>query len=219
MKKKFWKWLFRLAFRLRLYFIWSRIYRLLFEWRYRNKGAYIPIVAKLSDIEDAVSKMQWRPDPWFALWDAVSYPQTAWVKLAEGKPAGDCDDISLAIAAAMRRWYAAEGRDAIVDGRASKFELPYMLSVVWLEDGKWFPVGHNVCVFAYCSLPDQKNKWAYWSNWFSGKIQWDFDSVFDIIFCVNKNAIAAAAWTIDLKLLDIFIMKEAQCSSPMYTKL
>lgn len=201
MLKSFWQILFFVVFKFRLYFIWSRIYRFLFERSYRNKTQFIPCFNSLELIEDGVGKMRWRADAWYALWDAISYPQTAWIKTAAGEAAGDCDDISLAIAAAYQKYLDCFANRHKNGSLIQNLTPPLLLSVGWLEKNMFR--GHTVCIFSYTDTKTAKTSWAHWSNWYDGKIRWGFDTLENLIRDINENAICAAAWKPNLELVEI----------------
>jgi hypothetical protein len=151
-----------LALRGKLYYVWSRIYRFLFE-RKRIKKYRIPGYTSLPDgVERTVDRMRWRKDTWVMLFDAVSHPHATLGRHLEGLKAGDCDDISLFAAWAIR--------DMMRRGFLAPFRFVGLLSVPWL-DGKGKCGGHNVCVVSYVDPQTNEVRWAHVSNWRSGQVQ------------------------------------------------
>ncbi len=76
---------------------WSRLYRRLFEGRYRT-GA-LPAVTSLDDIQRILSQVSWVRDDWRRLFDSVSYPQATWARQED-----DCDGFACLAAALLREW-------------------------------------------------------------------------------------------------------------------
>jgi hypothetical protein len=126
------KFLYVIMFRLRLYFLWSKLYRLFFQRKY----AKIPLESKLSP-EEATNRMKlltWTKDSFKELGDAIGSPK--WVQhcinerlAGNPQPKGslDCDEFGV--------WAAA-----CLDGKL----FPAVLNVFW--KGKKFS-GHNVCMY------------------------------------------------------------------------
>lgn len=139
--------------------------------------------------------MQWRPDNWRMLWDVISLPNAVWARHAAGLPAGDCDDISIAAAAAFLKNFSMRIYNDFT------FTEPLMMSVVW-QDG-WKLTGHNVCIISYSH--NNKSCWAHWSNWNSGRIQWNFESIESIAASINPNYVGFAVWKPDLT--EILVIK------------
>ncbi len=76
---------------------WSRLYRRLFEGRYRNVA--LPAAASLGEIQQVLSQLTWVPDDWRRLFDSVSYPEATWARRQD-----DCDGFACLAAALLRRW-------------------------------------------------------------------------------------------------------------------
>ena len=102
---------------------WSRVYRRLFEGRYR--GTPLPVANSLDEIARALSQLTWVPDDWRRLFDSVSYPEATWARRRD-----DCDGFACLAAALLRRWQP-ETR-------------PVLLTVI-VRPAK---DSHTVCVFA-----------------------------------------------------------------------
>ncbi len=177
----------------RFYYTWSKIYRWLWErkWRYVD----IPIYKSFTEITEVVGKMQWRRDGYRELWDAVSTPYATYGKFLAGKKVGDCDDISLFAGYCINKANAA----TLLQKPMWKIGL---LSCPWL-DRKNKVGGHNVCAFAY-QEPNGDIKWGHISNWYRGYFRWGFPSLIDVVRSIlsEKKAISLgwAFASLDLKL-------------------
>jgi len=174
-----------------IYYLWSRIYQRLFEstWLDYTK---VPLFPSVGAIEDCVEKMKWRPDKWWMFWDAVSAPGAVWARYFEGKEAGDCEDVSLAAATALREWLRHHRMHVEVTGL-------YLLTVPWLgRDGK--VGGHSVCAISYVDV-DGTKKWAHWSNW--NRILWGRETVEDVVREILRGnySLGWALADLDLRLV------------------
>ena len=132
----------------RLYYLWSVVY----QWLYNRKYAKVPVYTMSPEqATEEVTKLQWRPDGFRELGDAISSPH--WVQycineINEGReqPAGslDCDDSA--------SWCLKS-----ID---PNFE-PLFLLQSWLKrDGEMS--GHAVCVFFRGNYP---KKIYHTGNW------------------------------------------------------
>jgi|GEM_PF-2807621 len=167
----FLRWMARWALKGRWYYHWSRIYQFLFERR-RIRKYRIPAYTSLPEgVESTVRKMKWRKDTWVMLFDAISHPKATFGRHQEGMKAGDCDDISLFAAWAVR--------DMMSRGWLKDFRFVGLLSVPWIDDGGKTG-GHNVCVVSYVDRQVTSNPevgestgllWAHMSNWHGGRMQ------------------------------------------------
>lgn len=174
MKKFFLKIGAFLALKCRIYYVWSKVYRWLWERKYR--GQEIPRYDTCARIEEVTGKMKWRKDTWLMLWDAISLPEATYYRhLHDG--GSDCDDIALF---AINRLYEfARGNDTFLFYKENACYLTNLrsfglLSVPWIRDGK--AGGHNVGVFKY-SDKDEGWLWAHVSNWYRGQIRYGFKSL------------------------------------------
>jgi len=188
--KRCWQFILKLIFRFRIYFIWSRVYRYLYE-RKHDKFV-IPTFRALHLLEDNIGKMKWRADNWRMLWDAISTPQAVWWRHLNNQAAGDCDDISIAAAASFAKSYP------FVDTLGFQFTTPLMMSVVWMDG--WKVTGHNICVIPYTC--ENKSYWAHWSNWHAGHIRWGFESLEAVARDIAPNVIFAGVWDLQLHYID-----------------
>ncbi|RLI87363.1 MAG: hypothetical protein DRP01_02040 [Archaeoglobales archaeon] len=87
-------WLLRvgvwLTLKLRVYYVWSRVYQWLYEKR-KWSQVTIPLFPTFKDIEEIVGAMEWHKDSWRELWDAISSPQAAYGKHLKGeRTSHDC---------------------------------------------------------------------------------------------------------------------------------
>lgn len=192
------------ALKCRLYYFWSKIYRFLYERKYKN--VELPYYGTLQDLEEELDKMVWRADDWTMLWDAISTPQATYqrhIDRQDNEDAGDCDDISLFAANRIKDRGGILRNDKNKDSYLVKVGL---LSCPWLnKDNK--TGGHNVCVVQYMVLnEDNRTYWAHVSNWNNGKIQWGYNSLYDVVSAVvgRKNC-TSLGWALadnDLKLME-----------------
>jgi hypothetical protein len=174
------RWLTSLALKYKLYYRWSKVYQWLYERKYRN--VELPTFYSLEDIQKLTDEMQWRKDTWVMLWDAISTPRATYGRHVDDDKdkAGDCDDISLSAISFIE--------NMVDNGYINNIREVGLLSCPWLnEENK--AGGHNVGVFAYkeeiASAPGicvtTASKFAHISNWHSGRIQYGFDSLEDVV--------------------------------------
>jgi hypothetical protein len=148
---------------LRLYYLWSRFGRMLFEGLFVDKA--IKEYRDEEELQQAMEKWVWRRDPLWELGDMISCPARVEYLATAGQPVGDCDDFSIYCGTALA---ALEKKNGTIAGKIVK-EIS-LLTVPWMEkSGK--VNGHNVCVFRYLS-PGGGWYWAWVSNWYDCKIQW-----------------------------------------------
>jgi hypothetical protein len=166
-----WYWLLWLgaviALDLRLYYLWSRLGRWLYERQFL--GREIRRYDSAQELQKAMEPWVWRPDPFWQFGDMISCPAAVEYKGTLGEPVGDCDDFSVYAGEALRQLNDAFGS---IDGKVVR-EIS-LLTVPWMEPtGK--PNGHNVCVFRYLT-PGKGWAWAWVSNWYDTHIQWSHPS-------------------------------------------
>lgn len=158
----------RLVFQLRLYYFWSRLYRFLFENKY--KKIPIPKFYRFSDLEHVLSLMRWEPDPITELNDAISFPgkmQYFFLFPEENHKGTDCDEFAV---------YAA----TVIERDFKEASSPTVMSIVWLDSsGKMH--GHNVCAFQTLD-----KRWAHMGNWFKGEAQIGFPNTRAIAVYFSK---------------------------------
>lgn len=78
--------------------IWSKIYRFLFEWRYKKYS-----LPKISDnlllkLQYILLQITWTPDPWYMLFDVIPLPQKVWKTKKD-----DCDGFAILAAAILKQ--------------------------------------------------------------------------------------------------------------------
>jgi len=114
----------------------SKLYRLIFERKYKNLPSDIPWVA--SRVLRFFETCTWKQDPMGGLIDVISKPEKFYATKT-----GDCDDFA-AFACRVLCWPS------------------FIISVTWFDPkAKWFKKfqGHNVCAYYY------KERWWHISNW------------------------------------------------------
>jgi len=189
MKLKLMRALTWLALKGRLYYVWSRVYRWLWERSFRD--IELPTFETMEELLHFASEIQWRRDTWIQLWDAVGDPRATYARHVTGMQkdwASDCDDISIFIADRMR--------NMIVEGKLKHVTEVGMLSCPWMKrDGKIG--GHNVCAFEYTSsMPSTSEdrvelirRWGHASNWDGARPSLGHASVRDLVQdVVSKGA-------------------------------
>jgi len=191
--------------KLRVYYIWSRIYQRFFEkwpkshWKLIKKTWKKIDFYTLEEVENVVSKMHWRKDGLFELGDAISDPKATYFRHVNGLDgAMDCDDISL-FAATVIKDMASKGR--LLD-KGIWPDRVFFLSIPWVDE-KGKVGGHNICVFCYVDIEGNGWKWAHISNWFGGRIAWNFDTLDAVLksILINKKSLGFALATPELKLI------------------
>lgn len=163
MKKFFLKILVWFALKCRLYYVWSKIYRFLYERKYRH--VVLPKLNSIEEVEDLIGNISWRKDKWYMLWDAISIPQAAYGRYLDKKAGGDCDDISILAVHLIE--------DLIKRRKVQNFLQVGLLSVPWLDMSNKVG-GHNVCIIKY--KMDDKLYYGHISNWNMGRVRWAFTS-------------------------------------------
>ena len=194
-----------IVLKLRVYYIWSRLYQRFFEKWPKNRWELIKKCWQkvnydtLDEVEKIVGQMHWTKDGLFELGDAISDPKATYFRHINGiDGAMDCDDISL-FAANVIRDMAARG---ILLDRGIWPDRVFFLSVPWISnEGK--VGGHNICTFCYVDIGCKNMKWAHISNWFGGRIAWNFDSLNDVMksILIDRKSIGYALATPSLKLV------------------
>ncbi len=117
-----WRWAAYLASRF-LYGPWSKLYRKLFERKYKEFPKDLPWSP--AKVLDFFRECEWVADKWYMLWDAISKPEKFY-----STKTGDCDEFAAMAGAVM--------------------EPPkYLMSVNWYDPKKGFKTfgGHNVLVY------------------------------------------------------------------------
>jgi len=181
-------------FRLRLYYLWSRIYQWLRERKYNH--TVLPSLPNLDALTNVLGGMHWRKDTYIQLWDAMSTAKAVYARHMNSKDAGDCEDISN---------FAADR----IENMKSRDLLPQvdevgLLSVIWI-DSMGNAGGHTVCILSYKQITNmdngiiEKTRWAHVSNWYDGEFQKDLMSVKEIVRSVmltgGGGRAACTAWS------------------------
>lgn len=182
MKLKLMRGITWLVFRLRLYYVWSKIYRFFFERKWKH--IELPLFESLEAIEETTGQMKWRKDTWHVLWDTISTPKATYGRFLRGEPAGDCDDISLFAVRCIEK-YVDQSPNPKGIGEIGLLSCPYIN-----RKGKGKIGGHNVGVFRYTLHGE--TYWAWISNWRRGKIQWRVGSLEGVVRAVVEGAGAAS---------------------------
>jgi hypothetical protein len=167
---------------LRLYYLWSRLGRWLFQREYVDRP--ICKYRNAEELQKFISTCTWTQDTWWELGDMISAPA-----FFEVTKKGDCDDFSVYIGQVLQELHDKSIQDVS------------LLTIPWI-DANGNPGGHNVCVFR--RQKGSKLVWAWSSNWYDGVIQWtDFEDINDIVRSVVGQFYAVCTrWarvSIDLK--------------------
>jgi hypothetical protein len=171
-------WVFRvlsfISLDLHLYYLWSRFGRWLFERPYLYQAIHKYVSA--DELASVMRPWQWRPDPWWQLWDMISCPKIVETKGLAKLPVGDCDDFSVYAGTALSELQenagAIHGPGGLGPYLCKNFSL---LTIPWMtKDGQL--EGHNICVFQYYDIAHQTWFWSWVSNWFACEIQWTHET-------------------------------------------
>jgi len=123
----------------RIYSIWSKLHRVLFDRAARK--VQLPTFKNVEEIVPYVRGMVWRPDGPKDLWDAICTPEMVWLRyLTEQnhRVVGDCDEHAVF-------WSNVIQKSIETGVWQSRIEDPDFLSISWTDhDGK--SSGHNVCL-------------------------------------------------------------------------
>lgn len=158
---------------------WSRLYRLIWEFKYRNY--LLHPYESIQDLAKAINNMKWKADDWKQLWDAFSYPGTVQSVLDNGGGyIGDCDE------------FACYEATVINNGIMGAYLKPfgnlrpvyaYILTVTWIdEDGEYG--GHNVCLIKSF---DQKRRQYFYSYMDYGLPNPEMKSIGEVVEQVLSN--------------------------------
>lgn len=166
-----WYWLVRfgcwLVLDLRIYYLWSRLGRRLYEKDFVKKP--IREYTNEDELQMTMERWVWRRDPFWQLFDMISCPAYVEFQADNQRPVGDCDDFSVYAAQALQQIAQKQGG---IGGKVIA-EIS-ILTVPWMEKNGTIS-GHNVCVFRW--LEQTKGwHWAWVSNWYDCKIQWNHPS-------------------------------------------
>ena len=146
----------------------------------------------------------------------ISTPAKVEARGMHGLPVGDCDDFSIYAATAIQQM--SERSNGVLSGKVVK-EVS-LLTVPWLEKNG-IVSGHNVCVFRYLTT-DGKWWWAWVSNWYDCRIQWEmpngalFETPAQIAAFMSRAADAVnlrwARVSVDLKKVFDSVLQHSQTS-------
>ena len=106
----------------RIRYPWSRLYRWINRWEV--EPVKLPGVGSVEDVSRCLRAVQYKPDDYRSMWDAIEDPRQVWKRKA-----GDCDGSSV-LAAALTK--------ALFPGTR-----PVLLTVV----SRNFARSHTVCVY------------------------------------------------------------------------
>lgn len=159
---------YKLIMHSRYYFVWSKLYRFLFQRKYKH--VKLKHYSILENIDKLFLKLQWRKDGFKELWDSIG--SANWVQYCldeiEGghpqpKGALDCDDFSnYAANVYMPHWG----------------EEVYLCSIGYKKSDKKIS-GHMICV-----VKRENGTYSHLSNWglFNG-----FEDIQSVIKDILKN--------------------------------
>lgn len=133
-----------------LYFLWTKIYR--FIWQRKYKGN-VAARETLNELIETLNKRKWTKDTWRELGDAISYPRYFEEVGEKGILGNDCDDHAI--------WALNAAREGFSDGEDTY--MPEGLFTVTWNAGKGLS-GHNVALFK-CVTPGKEYDLAHLSNW------------------------------------------------------
>lgn len=199
--KKFKAWIatvfLSVFFGLRLYYIWSHVYR--FIWQRQYKGIEIAPCSSYADLATRLRKLKWKADGFKELGDVLMSPH--WFQKVlyfgdgkDGSSVGDCGVFAC---------YAAEVLKQFPD------TTPYILTVMWMDkDGKYG--GHNVALVKYRGAFDGPHLFWYVDY---GLPSPDRDTATEVVWDVMNamapggTLLAVAAATPALKMVEFFTAK------------
>lgn len=158
------------AFTLRVYYVWSLLYRAVFEHHYRTRPP-IPTFPDMRTLSLTLARMRWRKDGPQEMGDAIGSARAAYYRHVEGHAVGDCDEFAV-LAADRMEDMRRHGCEAGLELREDEIGV---LSVPWLDG--WRAGGHNVCAFSYYDDERLERRWAHVGNWFAGAPRWKFETL------------------------------------------
>lgn len=137
---------FYLYVQLRIYKYWSKLYRLIWERKYRNVA--LPVYHDIQQLVNFISTLTWVADGPKELFDAVSSPQKVeWIGRLGDRKVGDCDEFAIYITNAL----SLNKEIGTLQPFAGIFPIKevYFMTVPWAKgrDGK--AGGHNVCLIEW----------------------------------------------------------------------
>lgn len=158
-----------LVFRLGLYYHWSRIYRAI--WQRRFRGDVRPR-RTLAELQDIIRFKTWKRDLAFELGDAIGWPRFFEFASDDTKLGRDCDEYAIWICNASREGIEHKGERLAPAGIAS---------TVW-------PVGNRVKGHNVAILMNDRLKLYHCSNAHRGRLFGPFDHELDVAFHIAGMA-------------------------------
>ncbi len=182
-----------LFFKLQLYWLWSTLYRVLFENQFRTQK--IQTYENLSDLQKRLSKLKWTNDSWLQMFDAVSYPgkveQILSGDIAQPKHGTDCDEFAVYLTAAIER--SLTEPLCRLQENSPGLEKAEVMSVMWVgKDGLYS--GHNVCLLTY-STPNG-NTYAYMDYFLPSAPQFSVEAVADQVMRMYASDADCIGWAV-----------------------
>lgn len=187
-------WLF---FCFRFYYKLSRLYQKM-QLTWANKGATLPVINDIQQLEDLLSRMKWRKDTIRQWFDTFEHPKAIWIKYLAHPEKGveDCDGFAI--------FGANRIQDMIKRGQdlwPGAVPIRTCILTVAYRRAKQYG-GHNVCLVVYADAETNAVHWGYIGNWYSGKFQGGFKSAWPIICGIAGGDIVGwAAATPQMKLI------------------
>lgn len=131
------------TFNLRVYLIWSKLYRIIWERKYSK--TQLAKYTNFQDLATFIESLTWTADGFKQLGDAISTPQKVqWIaNNTTDKKIGDCDEFAI--------YNATVINDALDNQTFVDRIVPvdaYCMSVCWLDQSGKF-MGHNVCLLEF----------------------------------------------------------------------
>jgi len=172
-----------LAFRLRIYLLWSKVYRWLYHRKYRT--LQFPVSLTPEQATEEMKHLVWRKDGFKELWDAIGSPHWVQHTLAQiecgGQPPGamDCDEFAVWAATVIAPNYQ-----------------PVVLNVMWRDEKG--TRGHNVCLYHSSGFLYHTGNWGKLGPY--GTLQ----NLVEILFNLVQGQGYVVGWALyspDLKLV------------------
>ncbi len=155
------RFLFLVLLASRVYPLWTRIHRTLFDRAARKTP--LPVFKNIEEILPFLRGFVWRADSWIDLGDAMCTPEMVWYRYLNNvdHKIGDCDEFACFLSNVIQKSIEENVWKSII-------EDPDIMTVMWLDpDGR--PQGHNVCLLrlgpCYGYMDYDTPKWC------GGKVQ------------------------------------------------
>jgi hypothetical protein len=195
MKLKIVKGLFWLAIQSRWFKYWSKLYRFMFEKKYKKNT--VEKVPKLETIHNKIKHLKWQPDGFKELYDVCRNPEYGQylinnhtLGLEPPKGAFDCDDFASYCSAAFNP------RD--------KNDIGKILTVTYIDETKKLKVGGHV---VFCVYHGFEKKYSVLSNW--GLELKKYNTIAEVVdyVLVGRQLIGYAFYNNNLDLLSVSLEK------------